>query len=282
MEYTPRLRQAVIDMLENVGIDVTYQKFSNNNIMIRCPFAHISGHQSGFDGNPSFGIKITNNGFLFNCFTCDRRGRSLVALVKQLNEENVSSAKTDDAYKIQNSINIKFPDYYAKYEDNPRKVKLTNLRNYSNDDLQFLEYNKDRGIGKDIINIFRLRFDKKNQQVIMPVFNSKDKLIGTVKHYINGQLPKYSNDFDTGHYLYGEWFLRKRTGIIVEGMYDAIKVYKYLKELNWFNKYSVVGTFGANITNSQVNRMIKYFNTLILMGDHDDAGYKMNKSTKLE
>ena len=130
----------------------------------------------------------------------------------------------------------------------------------------------------DII-VGRLRYDKAVQQVIFPAFNYEDSLVGTVRKSIVGAWPKFSNDFDTGSYLYLEWLIGEaKTGIIVEGMYDALLVYHHLRKLDKLNEYAVVGTFGAKITNIQIKKMLTFFDRIVLMGDHDDAGIAMERN----
>jgi len=278
-QYTEKVRAAVIKMLVELGIDVTYQRFTNDNIMLRCPFAHLpdSGHSSGEDSNPSFGIKITNNGFLYNCFTCDRKGRSLIQLGKQLVEEKVV-VEYSDVYDIQNSVEIQLPEFYEKHVDNPRKVALTRLKSYNNKDQVFIDYNAGRGLDMADILVARLRYDKEAEQVIFPNFTEADRLVGTVRKSIVGAWPKFTNDFDTGSYLYLEWLIEGAKGIVVEGMYDALLVYHHLRRLDKLDEYSVVGTFGAKVTNLQIRKLIKHFDSIILMGDHDDAGCSMERS----
>src|SRR5690606_16370679 len=70
---------------------------------------------------------------------------------------------------------------------------------------------------------------------------------------------------------------RNTIGIITEGMYDVLRTYYYLKELNLLDKYSVVGTFGAEVSVPQFRKIKEYFDRIILYGDNDSAGVGMER-----
>src|SRR5690606_37718317 len=50
-----------------------------------------------------------------------------------------------------------------------------------------------------------------------------------------------------------------------------------LKELNLLDKYSVVGTFGAEVSVPQFRKIKEYFDRIILYGDNDSAGVGMER-----
>ncbi len=274
-----QIRDATINYLGSIGIDVAYQRFTNDNIMLRCPFAKVGGHTHTIDSNPSFGIKVTRNGFTFNCFTCGRKGRSLIALVNMMNAEGVSDVNVQSVYDLQNSLQVQFPKWDETFILNPREeVKHDALKNFKKKSLPMFKYNLKRGIRRSIGETFELHYDFENSKIIFPVFNYDNKLVGTVEHSIIGELPKYKNsDFDSGSYLYPEWLIKGGIGIVVEGMYDTIKVYQHLKDWDMLRDYSVVNTFGSKVSAKQKRKLVKYFDRLILMGDNDMAGIKMER-----
>lgn len=271
------LRDRMVGFLEGIGLDVTYQRFSTDNLMLRCPFAKVGGHSNEIDKNPSFGIQITTAGIRYNCFTCHRKGRSLIQLVEELQEANLIDTGMSP-YELQNSIKIEFPGFYDEVDMNTKKQKAISLADYSTNHPEFLTYNvKKRRIDKNLIEIFRLRYDVKTERVIFPCYNKENGLIGLVKHYINGKLPKYKNDFNAGNSLYGEWLIHGKVIIVVEGMYDVITIYKHLRDLKLLGTFSVVGMYGAEVTFEQCNMLVKHANAVILMGDNDFAGITMER-----
>ena len=274
------LRERIIQILEKAGIDVTYKKFTTDNIMIRCPFAKVGGHTKEFDSNPSLGLKISDKGFLFNCLACHRRGRSFVEFIEMLKEYELIDNKVD-AYTLQNSISIKFPAFGENYVLNPIDKTQLALPPIDNRTDAFWKYNcEQRGLNKLIVDRADLRYDKFMKQIIFPCYDYSGTLQGMVAHYINKKLPKYSNKyFDKGQYLYLEWLARKNTiGIITEGMYDTLVTFQHIKALRVNDKYSVVGTFGNEVSQEQMRKMAKLFNALFMYGDNDVAGIQMENT----
>ncbi len=270
------LIDSIVELLKALNIDIDRSRFVNDNVMIQCPFAHISGHRNGIDKKPSFGLKIVKNGLVFNCFTCYRKGRSFLQLVDLLIKEGIVSNKVD-AYKLQNSIKVKFQDFYENKQSVENVVESNiNLSVYNKLTKEFFDYNKSRGIDRVVVSILRLKYDAINKEIIFPCYNYSDKLLGFVKRGINGG---YRNNIDTGQSLYLEWLIEKNTiGIVVEGMYDAARVYQLLYQLDLLDKYSVVGLYGAKVSKGQISLLGEYFDRLILMGDNDIAGIRMEKT----
>ncbi len=285
------LTTRVVEFLESIGIDVSFKRFTNDNVQIRCPFAtlgtEISGHQHLVDSNPSLGIKITTDGFMWNCFTCHRKGRSFISFVNALQKYNLVKDSVD-AYAIQNSVKVSFPDYYEQWIDNPSDEKIIDLSKFVSayQSKAVREYHdkirKAKGSSNYNHEVFQdcdVLYSREMHQIIFPQYDCdiKDIPVGYVEHYINGRKPKYNNNFDTGSYLFLEWMAKGKIGIIIEGMYDTIKVYQHLKSLDMLKTHSAVGMFGSEVSSIQINKIVRLFHTIIIMGDNDDAGIGMEK-----
>ena len=280
MEINRQLKTAIILMLEQLGVDTDGYRETNGNLQIRCPFAGCedSSHADGIDSNPSFGIKLNGNKFQFNCFTCsDKKGNSLIELIQMLIEHKVIK-DSGNAYALQNAIKIKFPKYYEKIVPEEKRKDEMDLSVYEELDSDFYDYNFNRGLDRRTIVECDLGYDLVNKRVIFPVKNRREENVGYVSHSIEGRKPKYSNECDTGKYLYLEWLIKGKIGIITEGIYDALLTYQHVRNLHLLDKYSVVGMFGAEITTMQIKRLAMHFDRLVLMGDNDEAGIKMEKT----
>lgn len=278
MDRSTILKDKVVSFLEELGIDVTYKRFTTDNVMIRCPFAAVSGHEKSVDRNPSLGLKITSNGFVYNCFTCHRKGHSLIDFVKRLQDEGVLT-KDVSAHELQNSIQVKFPQYDEEYLLNKRK-KIPIVEDYIDrkpKNKLFLDYclNK-RKLDEEVIDILKLWYDVKHQKILFPCYDG-DKYIGSVYHSIVGEWPKYSNDFNVENSLYLEWLIKGRKIIVVEGMFDVAVIYKHLRDLKLLDEYSIIGTYGAEVTHTQVKKLIEYSDIVILAGDNDLGGIAMER-----
>lgn len=280
MEINRQLKTAIILMLEQLGLDVEVVRETNGNLQIRCPFANCAGslHTDGIDNNPSFGIKLNGGRFQFNCFTCsDKKGNSLIEFIQLLIEHGVVKDK-GNAFSLQNAIKIKFPKYYEKIVPEEKESAELDLSVYEEWDSEFYSYNGSRGLEKDTIEECELLYDMINKRVIFPVKNRRKENVGFVSHSIEGRKPKYSNECDTGKYLYLEWLIKGKIGIICEGIYDALLTYQHIRNLGLLDKYSIVGMFGAEITTMQIKKLAFNFDRLVLMGDNDEAGIKMEQT----
>lgn len=278
--YNEALTKKVVEFLEGYGIDVTYQRFTNYNVQLRCPFAPVGvGHRDSVDRNPSFGLKVTNQGFLYNCFTCGERGRSLIEFIEALQSYGLVSDKMD-AYKLQNSIHPAFREFGASVErDNPEIVVHKLPGDGSSKDVDFLRYNLYRGVKAETIRSLKLRYVKDVKKIIFPILGKGNTLKGYVEHKIDNAFPKYSNEVNKSENIYPEWLIKDNTvGIVVEGMYDAVVTYQHLADIGWLSKYSVVSMMGSKIARRQVEMVTSYFSTVILYGDNDYAGIMMEES----
>lgn len=276
-----RLREQVVIFLDKLGVDTSHHRFTTDNIMIRCPFAKISGHKHDIDTQPSLGLKMTAKGFVWHCFTCSRKGKDLISLIDQLRKDKLIVRK-GNGYEIQNSIRLEFPDYYENYI-RAKKDNITDLTGYSTTASKLFTYNIERRkLKKQIIKKMELMYDKKTNQVIFPCYD-KDKILrGYVEHNTDGSFPKYKNMVDPDNLLYLEWLAKGKIAIIAEGMYDAIKVYQHLYRLDLLDTYSACGTFGSEISQGQISKICAMFDRVILMGDNDIAGIKMeNKIVRM-
>jgi 5S rRNA maturation endonuclease (ribonuclease M5) len=284
MRKNSALQTAILTMLEDIGVDLDGYRYSGDNIQIRCPFAAFTNvvggikykHSEGYDSIPSFGIKISDSGAIqFNCFTCFRRGNSLLQLIDMLVEHGLVK-KGKSAYEIQNSLQLKFPKFWDEIITKNEIEEKAAFKKFPLSE-EAIKYNIGRGVDRDIITDIQMSFDKKTDRVVFPVLSFEKEYVGFVSHSIFKEKPKYKNELNTRKYLYLEWLIKGTTLIISEGMYDAVLIYKFLKRLNMLDKYSSVSTFGAQVTNEQIKKIAAFSEKIILMGDNDDAGIAMEK-----
>lgn len=280
MNYDFELTNKIMQKLGEIGVDISYHKVSNNNIIIRCPFAHISGHSKGYDSNPSFGFKVVERkGFVYNCFTCKRHGNSFIKLYEELKKYGIVNVKLNP-YDIQNEIIISTLSKKRREEKEPTKevYSLIGTPDYSN--IKFIEYNLKRGINVNTLKDLRLRYVEQTNDIIIPAYDFYGHYKGYIKHNPSNLKKKYINKFYDKDFLFMEnkILLKGKKGIVVEGVYDAIKIYQFLSELNLRYEYSVVSLLGSSPTKMQLDLLIDYFSSLLLMGDNDEAGIKMEKT----
>lgn len=270
-------RDSIVKILGTLGLDTGFIRKSGTNIMIGCPFAKAGGHSKSVDSTPSFGIRLENGKFLYNCFSCGRRGRSLIDFVLKLQQENIVSSKVN-AYEIQNSLKITYPSFIVEGNDE-KKTDVLELGDCvpAHTSKSALEYLRSRGLKDRYIKDMEIYYDRENKTIIYACYDKTHALVGKVSRSLNGKGSNYYNDGDVGSFLYYEWKVKGCNGIIVEGMHDVLKLHQHLCINGMNDDYSVVGLFGSEVTDLQCKKLIRNFSSLFVMGDNDMAGIKMEK-----
>lgn len=269
MEDSVRQTNAIIDAL---GIDRERSFISGENVMVRCPFAAVEGHKNKVDTKPSFGLKLTREGFKANCFTCAKKADSLRGLVSLMRKYGLLPPSIN-VYIILNSIKVSFPGYYKRLKsieevENPKRKGGLDFTN------KFWDYQKMRKIPETIIDKFMIRYSKIDATLIFPLYDYSGDYRGYVEKQLRDYPTKYVNHAKVKNVLYGESLVKTDKIIVVEGMYDVLRVYLFLMIMKKLGEYSVVGTIGANVSEGQVEKLIFLGKVFLLMGDNDFAGKK--------
>lgn len=269
----------LINFLRDIGLDVERIRISNGNIQMSCPFASVNKlHKNGTDFNPSFGIKIDREkGFVYNCFTCGIKGHSLFQFIQELNNYNLINVDLNNVIKLQNKFLLDIL--------NNKQFNVKNNNTYYNlignfdYDISFIDYNIERGVRIDIIKKLGIRYQKSSKKIIFPIYTIDNKYKGYIEKSLvnNFNISKYINRINDSNFLYLEQFINSTVGIVVEGVYDAIVTYQHLFDLKLLNEYSVVATLGANVSSKRLDRLVDFFDFIIIYSDNDIAGYNMSK-----
>ena len=240
------------EFLEKIGIEVS--NVNGNEIQFKCPF-----HD---DTNPSASFNTTD--LVYNCFVCG--GGSLKYLTKQLGYEDISiqlekippsiislekqlsdmmQTKSIDEDIFEDEFNMienemECPDYLLN------RVKYETVLNF---DLHICDSYK----------------SFYNERIIFPLYSYNNRGF-VARDYTEMKPQKYlfPKNMKKQEYLFGD--MRNDTVIVVEGVFDVMKLWEY-------GYYSCVSTMGITIGDIQVEMMIKNgIKNIILMPDGDDAG----------
>lgn len=285
MIVNEELRQNLLSVLKDSGVDTSGVIFSTGNIQIKCPFASVGGHAKSYDSKPSLGILVGGT-FQWNCFTCGRRGGDIFSFYDQLWQHKLVSIPSKELYKLYSEIMLDFPDWSDRGNKQKKDIAedSTNFQipaKFIANKPDFLyEYNRyKRRIPRNLVDRMRMCCDDKNN-ILMPVYSKKGFYNGYVRRDTNGGDPKYMNYLENRTIFYLEWLISTTTGIIVEGPYDALVTFKYLEKAGLLEKYSVIATLGSEISDAQFARLPKFFTKLIIYSDNDPAGKKMGRAIK--
>jgi DNA primase len=143
---------------------------------------------------------------------------------------------------------------------------------YNSDDTKLLSTIIERGYSLEILKEFEIGFSKVKERVVIPVRDPQYKLVGLIGRAISdSQDPRYlyNKGFKRADVLFNIQTAKHHDSVIIcEGSLDAIKI----SQSGYKN---VVATLGAKISPNQVKMVRRYFNSISVFSDADDAGREM-------
>jgi DNA primase len=162
--------------------------------------------------------------------------------------------------------------YMERYEDLP---------------IEALDYlrGEERGLEDYTIDFWGLKFDRREQRIMIPIFDLKGRLIATSGRAIHDYTkPKYRHmsGFKRRYQLFGEdpkvrepSTSSKLRGIVVEGQFDVI----HLWQLGY---RTAVAMYGSSMTPQQIERFKSMFSSAIFLTDGDEPGEIAGEKLKLQ
>ncbi len=120
------------------------------------------------------------------------------------------------------------------------------------------------------VEAWELRWHVAGQRIVIPIRDCEGRLVGiSGRAYREAQRPKYlhSSGFRRDFYLYGEHRVRKdERGYLCEGFFDVM----YLQQAG----YNAVAMLGSYLSRFQIEKLRKFFTSLRIVPDGDQAGYE--------
>lgn len=118
-------------------------------------------------------------------------------------------------------------------------------------------------------------FDLLRHRVIFPIRDTQGRVVGFAGRTLGDELPKYINSsespvFQKQHILYGLYESRQARAssfLMVEGYMDVIALYQA-------GIYGAVAPMGTAANEKQIERLLRYHDTLTLCFDGDSAGQR--------
>ena len=240
---------------------------SRNHYRATCPFCYKDDH-----------FYINKSTFLWDCKKCGEKG-NLFKLLRHCDKSDLlefetelfvpklfSSKKREEIQKPSNSI-VKLPATYKRvYKD-----KYLSGRGFSKFDFKRYE-------------VGRVKHGKYRNYVLFPVLEAgvlrgflgrivfDKKTIKSIEFNTGKSVAKYRNEGKFNRLLYGidEINFYTKTVIIVEGVFDKIKVDKRLRLSN-SPSIKCVATFGKSVSDHQINELKcrKHIESLVIAQDSD-------------
>lgn len=243
------------------GAGITVESEVDSDYIIFCPFHANHRTPAG---------EVHKDGGTFFCFSCHKvadlielvmhmSGRSYFESVRFIKSKEQES---DIALEIDKQLYQK-PDYVA-YDE----VMIKRLNTQALDAPRAIRYFEGRSINESSMRKFYLGYSEKQDMVTVPVHSPDGICVGFVARSIEGKDFKNTPGLPKSKILFNLHRVKTSDRIyVVESSFDAIR----LDQVG----LPAVATLGANVSNTQVELLQKYFNDITVIADNDVAGGNM-------
>lgn len=129
----------------------------------------------------------------------------------------------------------------------------------------------ERRLTPAMLKQWEIRWDAKYGRIMIPVRDVLKRLVGySGRAFSDGVKPKYmhAKGFRRDFYLYGECLWEERrsaTCCLVEGFFDVHRLVSY--------GYSCGAVMGSHLSDFQIEKLVKYFDKVLIVMDGDKPGY---------
>ena len=242
-----------------------------DNVFVSCPF-----HKGGKEAHPSCGIYSRRDNQskpfgLVHCFTCGYSA-TLEKFVGDIFHKDESFGESwlaknfgdvwVDSFEMLGQISI---------EKKPRcGMQESILDKYD----YYHPYMWERGLSKEVVDRFRIGYDKEENSITFPIWDEFGALVGISKRCVESKKFYLEHGVEKPVYLLN--YIKQcgiTTVVVCEGQFDAL--------VSWSFGVPAVALFGAGTTQSQMDALnrscVRHY---ILMYDNDDAGRKGSKRFK--
>jgi DNA primase len=245
------LTGAGIDIEAEYGTDyIVFCPYHNNN---RTPAGEVSKDHGMFF---CFGCQTTRTLIEFVMYTSNRTYFEAVRYIKSKEQDT----------SIEESVNkalINKPEF-IQYDE----LLIKRLNNQALESPRAIRYFEGRKITKESIDKFSLGYSEKQDSVTIPIYSPDGMCIGFVARTVEGKEFKNTPGLPKGKVLFNLHRIKTSNIVyVVESSFDAIR----LDQVG----FPAVATLGANVSAAQIRLLEKYFNSIVLIADNDDAGMIM-------
>ena len=244
------------------GSGIKIESELDNDYIIFCPFHNNYRTPAG---------EISKDRGTFFCFSC-QTWKSLTEVVMFTTRKTffqatrmIDSCVTEtDISGIIDDILIDRPEYVPFDE-----LMVRRLHQQAIDSPRAMRYYGGRMISTESISKFLLGYSEKQDMVTIPILTPDGSMfVGFVGRSVEGKDFKNTPKLPKSKVLFNLHRARKYdTVYVVESSFDAIRLDQ--------SGIPAVATLGANVSKTQMELLTKYFNSVIVVGDNDEAGKGM-------
>jgi DNA primase len=158
---------------------------------------------------------------------------------------------------------------YTKPDYTPfDEILLKRLNAQALESHRAMSYFAGRSITEDSVKHFGLGYSEKQDMITIPVHAPNGMPVGFVGRSVEGKDFKNTPGLPKSKVLFNLHRSKNADGIyVVESSFDAIR----LEQCG----FRAVATLGSNVSNFQIDLLQKYFNSIIVVADNDEAGGNM-------
>jgi DNA primase len=244
-----------------IGSGLTIEKEVDTDYIIFCPFHANNRTPAG---------EVDKNTGKFFCFSCHHIADLVELVMHTTNRTYFESARfiksREGLSSITNDIEkklISVPDY-TQYD----QVLIKRLNIQALDSHRAMQYFAGRSITDSSVKKFMLGFSEKQDMVTIPVSAPDGMEVGFVGRSIEGKDFKNTPGLPKSKVLFNLHRVKTSNRVyVVESSFDAIR----LDQVG----LPAVATLGANVSNKQIELLRKYFNSIFVVADNDEAGGNM-------
>lgn len=252
-------------------------------IVAACPFAEFL-HERGTDRNPSFNIRINEDGPTgWKCFTCHQKG-GVQKLIARLGHYRDADYRALAAQALVMEVPERLPDFEAgesvEYGEVPEPLNphiYLAMYPLAGEDADCRAYLQRRGIDRTTAELLQLRYDPECRRVMFPVFSSEHELYGFTGRSIvpddlrDERVPKIKNYAGLRKDLrvLGEHLIEPgKPLLVVEGLFAfAHAIARGAREF-----CNPVAIMGSNLSDAQRDLLIAHDLPIFLLLDDNAAG----------
>ena len=249
------------------GSGITVESEVDSDYIIFCPFHNNSRSPAG---------EVDKRSGLFFCFSC-HHVCDLTSLVMHTSgrtyfeaERYIKSKETQTDLGMEIERNLLAKPTYVPYDE----LQIKRLNQQALESPRAMRYYSGRLITEASVKKFGLGYSEKQDMVTIPVASPDGMEVGFVGRSVEGKDFKNTPGLPKSKVLFNLHRVKTADRIyVVESSFDAIRLDQC--------GFPAVATLGANVSNFQTDLLQKYFNTIYVVADNDEAGGNM-KSKLIE
>lgn len=251
-------------VIESCGISIEYEVESD--YIVYCPF---------HNNYRTPAAEIAKETGLFYCFGCQESKTLLEVVMATSKRSFFEATRLIDSKKVDTDILDEVSKLLMKKEELPEfdieTVKRLNMSALSS--RRAAEYLKGRLITRDSVELYLIGYSEKQDMITIPVFSPDGVCVGMVGRSVEGKVFKNSPKLPRNKTLFNLHRNKAADKIfLVESSFDAIRIEQVGGR--------ALASLGSSVSAVQRDLLKRYFNSIIVVSDNDEAGKIMKEKLK--